>query len=407
MTKKIIKVAYLAPEIPSLSATFVYNEILALEERGVEILPISVHYPLSLATEKKITTLLDKTVFLYDGGFWEMLKSNFTAFFLNPARFIKAKFSLLGDIFSVGVFSSNALKLIYQFLQASKLAEILRKNNCEHLQIHFAHVPTQIGMYASMISGIPFTFTSHANDIFERGILLKEKVSRSKNAITISEFNLRFLTEQKVDAKKIKIVRCGINNEEYKFRQKASLGRVPVIGTLGRLVEKKGVDVLVLALSQLNKKGISFQLEIAGDGPLTENLKNLVKNENLEGKVIFKGSLSHDKVYDWLKNLDVFVLACKKDSNGDQDGIPVVLMEAMAVGVPVISTEISGIPELISDGKSGFLAKPNDVSSLEAKIETLLALKTVESITQEAKARVVSEFDKKINTERLINIFTA
>lgn len=402
-----MKVAYLAPEIPSLSATFVYNEMLGLEKEGVEITSISIHYPHNLAKEKEVQDLLNKTYFLYKENFFSVIYSNIANLITSPIRFLKAFITAFGDILRIGL-NSTTIKLIYQFIQANKVASYLKKNKCEHLHIHFAHVPTQIGMYASTISGVPFTFMSHANDLFERGILLKEKAARSKFAVTISDYNVKFLLENNVQKDKIKIVRCGINTQEYTFTQKNTLNNPPTFGTLGRLVEKKGMDILVKALGKLKYKEIDFKLEIAGDGPLLQEIRNLVKEQKLENNVEFKGALSHDKVCDWMKNLDAFILACKVDSNGDQDGIPVVLMEAMAVGTPVISTFISGIPELIEDKISGFLAEPGNPISLSEKIEELISHQSdVTKLTENAKNRIHQEFDQKVNIDRLIEIFGA
>ena len=118
------------------------------------------------------------------------------------------------------------------------------------------------------------------------------------------------------------------------------------------------------------------------------------------------GAIAHDDVFSWMRQADIFVLACKEDRNGDQDGIPVVLMEAMAVGIPVVSTEISGIPELIQDGVSGFLAKPNDPESLTEAIERVLnGSKPIAQITKAARQRIVDEFDQDKNIDRLLDIF--
>jgi glycosyltransferase involved in cell wall biosynthesis len=156
----------------------------------------------------------------------------------------------------------------------------------------------------------------------------------------------------------------------------------------------------------LSKEGFDFALEIAGDGPLMGELKKLALEQDISSKVVFMGPMPHDKVFEWFQSLDIFVLACKRDRNGDQDGIPVVLMEAMAVRIPVVSTYISGIPELIKDNVSGLLAQPNDAASLADKIRSVLENPSrVDSLTEAAKERIREEFDVQVNTERLIRLF--
>lgn len=399
-------IAYLSSEIPSLSATFIYNEILALQEQGIKVITMSVHYPIVPAKETHLKTLFEKTYFLYRQTITSVIASNIIIFVRHPIRYLLTLFLVLSDLLKIGVINPDALKLLYQFLQASQVAKILETHGCQHLHIHFAHVPTQIGMYASSLSQIPFTFTSHANDLFERGLLLKEKVQRSKAAITISEYNRKFMVAQGVDAEKVKIVRCGIDTKKYEFIDDRKINEKPVIISLGRLVEKKGMDTLILSLQCLAKNQKIFVAEIAGDGSLIDELTSLVSQNNLNSKINFKGAIAHDDVFPWMRQADIFVLACKKDSNGDQDGIPVVLMEAMAVGIPVVSTEISGIPELIEDGVSGFLAKPNDPESLAEAINKVLnGSKSIGQITKAARQRIVNEFDQDKNIDRLLEIF--
>lgn len=400
-------IAYLASEIPSLSATFIYKEILALQERGLQVITMSVHYPIVPAKEAELKKILENTHFLYQQKFTSVIVSNLKVFFRHPSRYLITLFLLLSDMWQIGLINPEALKLLYHFFQASQVAKILEEHQCQHLHIHFAHVPTQIGMYASSLSKIPFTFTSHANDLFERGLLLKEKVNRSKAAITISEYNRKFMVSQGLDPRKIKLVRCGIDTKKYEFidHQKHT-NKQPVIISLGRLVEKKGMDTLILSLKNLAEGRKDFSGEIAGDGLLINELKSLVSQHNLTSKINFKGAIAHDDVFSWMRQADIFVLACKEDRNGDQDGIPVVLMEAMAVGIPVVSTEISGIPELIQDGVSGFLAKPNDPESLTEAIERVLnGSKPIAQITKAARQRIVDEFDQDKNIDRLLDIF--
>ena len=166
------------------------------------------------------------------------------------------------------------------------------------------------------------------------------------------------------------------------------------------------MENLILALNKLYQNGTDFYLEIGGNGALSEPLKQLVATHNLNSKIKFKGIIPNDDVYSWLRNLDIFILACKEDKNGDKDGIPVVLMEAMAIGIPVISTNISGIPELIQDEVSGFLAIPNDSDSLAESIDKLLhCSQPISHITQAARKRITEEFEQKVNIDKLLDIF--
>jgi len=398
-------IAYLAPEIPSLSATFVTHEILALNKRGVQVLPVSVHRPAAPALDRDARSLEPHTFYLYPLGAVSFLTALAHQMASHPARTATALRFCLADICNIGCFTRNAAGLAYRFLAAARLACILEKNDCRHLHVHFAHVPTDIAMYAAVMAGIGFSFTSHANDLFQRGWLLREKVERSLAAMTISRFNKNFLEKLGAPSDRIHIVRCGVTRQLPPVER--HLVTVPRIGSLGRLVEKKGFDVLIQAAGILARRGREFILEIAGTGPLLPELQTCAEQEGLGSRVRWIGPIANDRVPEWLSGLDFFVLACKPDINGDMDGIPVVLMEAMATDVPVISTAISAIPELIQDGVSGLLADPGNADDLTAKIERMLD-------DPELRKRCISggrtmteaEFSEATNIERLVELFS-
>jgi glycosyltransferase involved in cell wall biosynthesis len=332
-----LKIAYLAPEIPALSATFVYNEILRLEESGCQIVPLSVHVPLSAAREQIIDDLRNRTYYLYRTPKSRMLMAHLGVMIRRPVNYFSAFWMMLFDAVKMGLINRIGLGLFYRFFVAGQVARILLEEQCRHLHVHFAHIPADIAMYASKISGIPFSFTAHANDLFERGWLLDKKVRRARFVATISEYNRQFLSQKGAAEDKIHVIRCGVDAGNVR-----ASNAIPKIGTLGRMVEKKGIDDLIRACKILKDQNIAFHLEIAGDGPMQSELQALVSDGNLSEQVHFTGPLAHEQVPHWLQGLDLFVLACKKDRNGDMDGIPVVLMEAMLAGVPVVSCRISG-----------------------------------------------------------------
>lgn len=407
-------IAYLAPEIPSLSGTFVYGEIFALQKQNFQIIPLSIHRQSLSSLTDNLEKLRAETTFLYERKWTTILQDNIYNFTKNPWRYMATCVEVCQDMLKLGLFNSQAIKLLYQFAHSNTVARILNTNHCEHLHIHFASVPTQVGMYAAKLASIPFSFTSHANDLFERGSLLKEKFTRCKFAVTISQYNYQFLQQQGDRPKqiteeilnKIQVVHCGVALENFPFQTKQKFSKKILIKSLGRLVEKKGFDTLVLAASELQKKGIDFHIEIGGDGPEKEKLINLIAETGLQSYITLVGSLPHQKILAWLKESDIFVLACKIDKQGDQDGIPVVLMEAMAIGIPVISTHLSGIPELIQDGSTGFLAEPNNPLSLATKIQDCLALDNqIAQLTNQARSKIEKDFNIEITTTQLAKLF--
>jgi glycosyltransferase involved in cell wall biosynthesis len=306
----------------------------------------------------------------------------------------------------VGVTRLSSWKLAFQMLAAVRLARLVRQNGCSHLHVHFANVPAQIAMYASALTGIPFTIVAHANDIFERPLLLRRKAERAIRMLTISEHNRQYLERLGIPKDRLAVVRCGVSFPETLKSPSIAEHRYFHIGTLGRMVEKKGFDVLIRAIAYLKATGHKVRLRIAGDGPLSSELALLVKDLGIADITRIDGQLHHHHVADWMRQLDLFVLACKKDRNGDMDGIPVVLMEAMSQSVPVISTRMSGIPELVVHELTGLLAEPNDHLDLARQIARMITSTELRvAMTDRAREHVMNEFGQASNLDRLIRHF--
>lgn len=202
-----LRIAYLAPAIPALSATFVYEELLALERRGFSVVVISVHKPDVEA--KSQDSISKKRIIVYSLPRWKVVFAGLSELMKLPGL-RQALSWLVDDIRQLG-FSVAALKLLFQFLAGAKVARSIRAYDVRHLHIHFAHVPTQIGMYAAAFAGIPFTVMAHANDIFERGSLLATKARRAKKFLTISDYNQAYLVSQGVKVSDMAVVRCGVS----------------------------------------------------------------------------------------------------------------------------------------------------------------------------------------------------
>ncbi len=403
-----MKIAYLAPEIPALSATFVYKEINKLKDLGADIVPFSVHRPSSIASEPELNDLKKQVIHLYERSKLAVILAHFYLLFTHPLRYLNSVRILISDMATVGIFSRNALGLAFRFFYAGSLAKDLIQKGCQHLHVHFAHVPTDISMYAASLSGITYSVTAHANDLFERGWLLKEKVERSQFFATISEFNKRYLQNIGINTDNIRIVRCGVDDEQFEPRKGFISGAKIKIGVVGRLVEKKGIDTLIDAISKLKKQHHNVTLYIAGSGPLEDDLIVQLRESKLNSDdVVFLGAMPNAQVAEFITSLDVFVLPCKMDKSGDMDGIPVVLMEAMLSGVPVISSKLSGIPELVIDKETGLLISPGDSQSLADAILLMVSNEDLRNaMVQHAIAKVKNDFSLSGNTNRLHDMFS-
>ncbi len=373
-----------------------------MERRGFTVAPFAVHRATSEAKGQK--DLVRRTQILYEGSAPVRVLSGLAAIPTFGARAVTAIGWLFGDMLRVGLHRPAAWKLAWQWLAGARLGRRLRQLGCSHLHVHFAHVPTQIAMYAAAFTGIPFTVAAHANDIFERGLLLPQKARRARKLLTISEFNRAYLMSLGVPASSLGVVRCGVSIlprlSPPGFRHNSRYR----VGTLGRLVAKKGMDDVLRAMAQLGSEPWQLELTIVGDGPLLHDLQMLASSLGLGQRVHFEGSLAHSEVPEWLRTLDVFVLACKPDAHGDMDGIPVVLMEAMSQQIPVLSTRLSGIPELVVHERTGLLAAPGDPAALAAELKRLFESPALRAtLVQAASAHVQGEFGMEVNLDRLVS----
>lgn len=394
-------IAYLVPEFPSVSMTFVTNEMVELKRRNYPLKIFALHGSEKNKMDTKSYSLKTDVTYVYRNLRRKGLAVLLTSFLAKPLRFTKVfSFAVKSSFFSLT--GKNRLSNLGHFVAGLYIGQIMTKEKINHIHAHFAHYPASVAMYASMISGVSFSFTAHANDIFENRTLLSEKEKSAKKVVTISEYNRKHF----IDQSNIQVVRCGIDLKEYKFHNSARVSETLVIGTLGRLVEKKGMDVLFKAVHILVRKNIKIKLNIAGTGPEKENLMVLANQLGIENHVVWEGAISNENVHQWLQTVDVFALACKKDCKGDMDGIPVVLMEAMATGVPVISTEISGIPELIKKGITGLLAQPDHVESFASKLEIYYSNRyRMNLVTSYARQKIENEFSLEKSVDQLEIIF--
>jgi len=242
------------------------------------------------------------------------------------------------------------------------------------IHAHFAAWPAEIAMALSRMTQIPFIFTAHAYDIFtspdiERLQSLSQSASR---IITVTEFNKNYILEVIGDAytDKIEIIRCGIDTEKF-FPEKRESSDIVTILTAGRLIEKKGISVAIEAFSRLSGSHRP-ELRIIGNGPMKEELQRQVEELNLRNKIKLLGEQPQSVVVNEMKRADIFLLPCVTAENGDMEGLPVVLLEAQAMGLPVVSSTHTGIPEGVIDGTTGFLVPEKDISAIAEKLKILI-----------------------------------
>lgn len=258
-------------------------------------------------------------------------------------------------------------------LAACHWARMLRHEEVSHIHAQWAHSCATIGMYGAWLMGKTFSFTGHGADLWRDRCALEDKIRRATFIACISEFHRKLYLENGARPEQLTIVYCGINPELFFPKELTFEEDQPLrIRSSGRLVEKKGYEYLIDACKILVDEGIKVECAIVGNGPLDGALQERVRRHGIENSVQVLGrSIKYEEMAAFLHGGDVYCLPCVWSADNDADGLPAVLFEAMASGLPAVSTDLVGIPDLITDGVNGLLVPPRDAGALAEALRRL------------------------------------
>lgn len=399
--------AYVLLRFPFLTETFVADEIWEMQQQGVPVRLYSLLRPPEEPVHPTSQHLAKDTQYAPEFFSSRLWWAQIYFFVRSPIKYITLLVQLIRQPYPRS-FGALFLKRGFIFLKAVSLALALKDASVKVIHSHFAWLSGAAAMVISSLLDIPFTVTLHAYDIYASNDLLCLIVRSASHIIAISEYNKQMVLDAcpGIEGDAISVIHCGINLDLFTPRARIHREGPLSILSIGSLIEKKGHEYLIRACRQLKARGIDFRCTIIGKGPSEGSLRQLVRDCNLEGYVVLAGSRPRDDVLDAYHRSDLFVLASVVGRSGDRDGIPVVLMEALAMQTPVISTEVSGIPELVRHNNTGWLVLERDPTAIaEAIAELAYDDRLRARLAHNGRALVEREFDIKGNVSRLINVF--
>lgn len=361
-----MRVCYFISEYPAVPHTFIRREITELERNDCSVLRVSVRGTGRDLVDPADREEKDRTMYVFDARTLEYVKALALSLLGRPAGFLRA---VAGMIHMMRRTSRPRVYHLAYLAEALVVAKWSRERGVSHIHAHFGTNNAEVAMLAHLLTGIPYSFTVHGPDEFDRPeyLGLDKKLRHAAFACVVSSFTgsqLRRWTDPS-DWPKIKIVRCGLDTA-FTGEPPQQMVASKTLVTIGRLSEQKGHLVLLDALAALARWGITVETIIAGDGPLRPLLERRIRELGLTGQVVLTGWLSNEQVRGLILSARAVVLP------SFAEGLPVVLMEAMALGRPVITTYVAGIPELVTDKICGWLVPAGSVGALAAGIRECL-----------------------------------
>lgn len=398
-----LRVAYIMSRFPKLTETFVLYEMLALEERGVavEIFPLirepeATRHPEAgrLMRRAHYHPFLSRGAL---GATWHFLRRD-------PARLLRVGWEVLSGTWGSANFFFGALGILPKTLYFAREMERL---GVQHVHAHFANHPSLAAFIVARLTGIPYSFTAHGSDLHVERRMLEAKVRAAPFMVTVSSYNRDLIVEECGEdvRHRIRIIHCGVDPKAFSpvDRPARRPGEALRVVCVASLEEVKGHRFLIDACRRLEARGVPVECDLVGTGPLLRDLTVQVRDAGLRNRIRFLGGLPRPEVARVLRRAHVAVLASHPTPSGKREGIPVALMEAMASGLPVVASALSGIPELIEHEASGILVPPGDPEALADALARLAEdPELCRWMGSAGRHRVVREFDLRGGAGRMV-----
>ena len=390
------RIGYVVKRYPRYSETFIVNEILAHEAAGLEIDIFALRSSEDTHFQDIISRVRAPVIYLPNrcqkaSALWSEIQKT--------AKVCEDFWTRMQ--YSAGI---DERELVH----ALALARHIIDRGITHLHAHFATSATTVARLAAKLTGINYSFTAHAKDIFHQDVdtsELQNKITDAAKLVTISDFNENYLTSKfDINNNRLHRIYNGLDLDRFVYHSPAR--RRPLVLAVGRLVEKKGFRYLIEACRQLLNSGTDFECLIIGEGEEEEELRGLISSLGVGDTVRLAGPQPQSEVITLLQEASVFAVPCVVGQDGNRDGLPTVLLEAMALGTPCVSTNVTGIPEIIKNNETGLLVNQHDSDALAIAIKQLLddaALR--ERLAVQARQLIEEHFDVHQNAARIRALF--
>lgn len=402
-------IAYIVKRYPRYSETFIVNEILAHEAAGAEIHIFALRPPSDTHFQDKIARVRAPVTYLRKPAQGRSNPS-ITTLIPNSASYFWSELKEAAQVFpdlwgKLEYAAAEGSSVVYQ---AAWLAQEIRLRGITHLHAHFGSVATSVARLAAHFADVPYSFTAHAKDIFHESVDpedLRRKLRDAASVVTVSDYNVAYLRQQfGADASRVRRIYNGMDLAELSYQAPAE--RSPTILSVCRLVEKKGLTHLIDACALLRQWGVEFSCQIVGTGPLEGALRSQIQALHLDDWVDILGPRPQQEVFKLMEQAAVFAAPYVIGSDGNRDGLPTALLEAMALGTPCVATDVTGIPEIIRQDDTGLLVDQGDSEGLAVALRRLLTEATLrDSVAAQARSLIEAEFDIARNAAELRSHF--
>jgi glycosyltransferase involved in cell wall biosynthesis len=413
------QIGYILRSYPRLSQTFILNEILALEKIGVSIQIFALTNPHEKVVQMQVDQVQALVHYLDEAiqprSLRDVLNENLEVARLHFKGYLRSLIYIAANQgIDKGYTASNRWDCFLQAIHLIYLLALEKRRTgkkIDHLHAHFAHDPALIAYLVHSITGVPFSFTAHARDLYQvPEKALTDRIRQASAVITCCHANLEYLNQiAPSEQSKFSLVYHGVNLRDFQPVPNpgaSSARKDALILSVGRLVEKKGFQDLLQALLIVKKRGEAFQCAIYGDGPLCQPLREWIEEHGMADEILLKGDCTQQELISIYQNATLFILTPVQTEDGDRDGIPNVLLEAMAVGLPVITTAVAGIPELVEDNQNGLMYQPHDVEGISSGIiELLRSAEKRRQLGDAGSKKVKEQFDVAQAAKRLKTLF--